>query len=126
MTNLRTMEAVEVSWFKVPFLLDGAPSGFLLSQAPRVCACSVALALVLSDCLRPPGQLSPMSLSPGDSPGKNTGVGCRFLLHKSQVGELDQTTDLVGVPLPIPLHIRQGPLPVSSKSPLPKCVGPGS
>ena len=40
------------------------------------CACSV-----VSDSLRPPGLCSSRLLCPWDSPGKNTGVGCHFLLQ---------------------------------------------
>ena len=40
------------------------------------CACSV-----VSDSLRPHGLCSSRLLCPWDSPGKNTGVGCHFLLQ---------------------------------------------
>ena len=36
---------------------------------------------VLSDCLRPHGLYPARLLCPWDSPGKNTGVGCHFLLQ---------------------------------------------
>ena len=35
----------------------------------------------MSDTLRPHGLYSTRLLCPGDSPGKNTGVGCHALLH---------------------------------------------
>ena len=41
-----------------------------------VCTCSV-----LSDSLQPHGPQSTRFLCPWDAPGKNTGVGCHFLLQ---------------------------------------------
>ena len=46
---------------------------------PRMCACLVAS--VVSDSLQPYGPRPARLLCPWDSPGKNTGVGCHFLLH---------------------------------------------
>ena len=43
-------------------------------------ACSVAS--VVSDTLRPHGLYTTRLLCPWDSPGKNTGVGCHFLLQE--------------------------------------------
>ena len=48
-----------------------------LCQAPANC-CQVAS--VVSDSVPPYGQ-QPSGLWPRDSPGRNTGVGCHFLLH---------------------------------------------
>ena len=46
----------------------------------RVCVC-VLVGLVVSDSLRP-CRLQPARLfCPWNSPGKNAGVGCHFLLH---------------------------------------------
>ena len=41
--------------------------------------CQVASAV--SDSVRPHRRQPTRLLCPGDSPGKNTGVGCHFLLH---------------------------------------------
>ena len=41
------------------------------------CVCSV-----VSDFLQPPGLQSTRLLCPWDYPGKNTGVGCHFLLQE--------------------------------------------
>ena len=40
---------------------------------------------VMSDCLRPRGLQPTRLLCPWDSPGKNTGVGCHFLLQCMKV-----------------------------------------
>ena len=47
-----------------------------LSLALSCCCCSV-----VSDSFRPQGLQPARLLCPWDSPGKNTGVGCHFLLH---------------------------------------------
>ena len=39
------------------------------------------VASVMSDSVQPHGQQSTRLLHPQDSPGRNTGVGCHFLLH---------------------------------------------
>ena len=44
------------------------------------CCCQVAS--VMSDSVRPHGLQPTRLLCPWDSPGKNTGVGCHFLLHE--------------------------------------------
>ena len=46
---------------------------------PIMCACLVAS--VVSDSLQPYGPWPARLLCPWNSPGKNTGVGCHFLLH---------------------------------------------
>ena len=46
-----------------------------------IITCSVTS--VLSDSLRPHGLWFPRLLSPWDSPGKNTGMGCHFLLQNT-------------------------------------------
>ena len=56
----------------------------------RCCCCLVAS--VVSDPVQPHRQQPTMLLCPWDSPGKNTGVGCHFLLQcmrvKSEVTQL--------------------------------------
>ena len=47
-------------------------------------ACMHAKSLQPCPTLRPHGQQPTRLLCPWDSPGKNTGVGCRLLLHKLQ------------------------------------------
>ena len=47
---------------------------------PLICCCCQA-ASVVSDSVRPHGLQPTRLLCPWDSPGKNTGVGCHFLLH---------------------------------------------
>ena len=47
------------------------------------CCCCVAS--VMSDSVRPHKQQPTRLCRPWDSPGKNTGVGCHFLLHCMKV-----------------------------------------
>ena len=49
---------------------------------------------VVSDSLRPHGLQPARLLCPSDSPGKNTGVGCHFLLHQARVSH---NRDLSGI-----------------------------
>ena len=46
------------------------------------CVCMLAKSLVVSDCLQPMHCDPPGSSIHGDSPGKNTGVGCHALLQR--------------------------------------------
>ena len=46
------------------------------------CCCCCQVASVVSDSVRPHGLQPTRLLRPWDSPGKNTGVGCHFLLQK--------------------------------------------
>ena len=55
----------------------------VLSVCVCVCVCVCARAhLVVSDSVRPHRPQPTRPLHPWDSPGKNTGVGCHFLLQK--------------------------------------------
>ena len=46
------------------------------------CCCCCQVTSVVSDSVQPHGLQPTRLLHPWDSPGKNTGVGCHFLLHK--------------------------------------------
>ena len=46
----------------------------------NICVCVCVSCLVMSNSLQPHSLQATRSLSPRDSPGKNTGVGCHFLL----------------------------------------------
>ena len=46
-----------------------------------ICCCCCKVASVVSDSVRPHGLQPTRLLRPWDSPGKNTGVGCHFLLQ---------------------------------------------
>ena len=50
------------------------------------CACVCVSSLVVSDSLQPHRLQPTRPLHPWDSPGKNTGVGCHFLLCPRSVG----------------------------------------
>ena len=51
-------------------------------------AAAAAESLLVSDCVRPHRQQPTRLLCPWDSPGKNTGVGCHFLLQCVKVKSL--------------------------------------
>ena len=56
-----------------------------------VCMCVYAccqVASVVSDSVRPHGLQPTRLLRPWDSPGKNTGVGCHFLLHRLRLNKI--------------------------------------
>ena len=57
--------------------------GFLFAHLHfRIFYCTACqVASVVSDSVRPHGLQPTRLLCPWDSPGKNTGVGCHFLLH---------------------------------------------
>ena len=79
---------------KIPLKILGAPKSLQMVTAamkfkdshsleeklwPTCCCCWVAS--VVSDSVRPHRQQPTRLLRPRDSPGKNTGVGCHFLLQ---------------------------------------------
>ena len=49
------------------------------------CCCCCKVASVVSDSVRPHRRQPPRLPRPWDSPGKNTGVGCHFLLQCMKV-----------------------------------------
>ena len=59
---------------------QGAQQDLFSNRLSKVYAC-VLSSSVLSDSLRPHGLQPTRLLCPWDSPGKNTGLGCRFLLQ---------------------------------------------
>ena len=64
---------------------------FSICQALTIlAACQVAS--VVSDSLRPHGLQPTRLLCPWDSPGKNTGVGCHFLLQCMKVESESEVT----------------------------------
>ena len=63
------------------------------------CCCQVAS--VVSDSVRPYGLQPTRLLRPWDSPGKNTGVGCHFLLQCTKMkteGEVAQSCPTLSAP----------------------------
>ena len=51
----------------------------------------------MSDSVRPHRRQPTRLLSPGDSPGKNTGVGCHFLLQCMKVKSESEVAQCVSV-----------------------------
>ena len=60
------------------------------------CCCSVAS--VVSDSVRPQGRQPTRLSRPWDSPGKNTGVGCHFLLQCMKVKSESEVAQLCPTP----------------------------
>ena len=57
-------------------------------------AAAAAVASVVSDSVRPHRQQPTRLLCPWDSPGKNTGMGCHFLLQCMKVKSESEITQL--------------------------------
>ena len=55
------------------------------AQRRACCCCCCSVASVVSDCVRPHRRQPTRLPCPRDSPGKNTGVGCHFLLQCMKV-----------------------------------------
>ena len=53
----------------------------LIYICPCCCCCCCSVASVMSDSVRPHRRQLSRLLRPWDSPGRNTGVGCHFLLQ---------------------------------------------
>ena len=58
---------------------------FFLSESSSCCCCCCYVASVVSNSVRPHRRLPTRLPCPWDSPGKNTGVGCHFLLQCMKV-----------------------------------------
>ena len=56
-----------------------------LSVGPSCCCCCYCVASVVSDSVQPHRRQPNRLPRPWDSPGKNTGVGCHFLLQLMKV-----------------------------------------
>ena len=61
------------------------------------CCCCCYVASVMSDSMRPRRRQPTRLLCPWDSPGKNTGVGCHFLLQSGKMKSLSHV-QLLGTP----------------------------
>ena len=71
-------------------------------RTPCCCCCSCEVASVMSDSVRPQRRQPTRLPRPWDSPGKNTGVGCHFLLQCMQVqsqSEVAQTCPTLSNPM---------------------------
>ena len=68
-----------------------APSGKSFSHC---CCCCCSVASVVSDSVRPYRRQPTRLPHPWDSPGKNTGVGCHFLLQCMKVQSESEVTQL--------------------------------
>ena len=67
-------------------LREAALVAFSSWICPGTCACEVIRSLLVTlIALRPHGPQPIRLFCPGDSPGKNPGVGCHFLLQASNV-----------------------------------------
>ena len=68
---------------------DSYEKSFLFKNGPKTltdtCCCCCQVASVVSDSVRPHRQQPTRLRCPWDSPGKNPGVGCHFLLQCTKV-----------------------------------------
>ena len=67
------------------FLFSAVRLGWILFLCQDPCCCCCCVASVVSDSVRPQRRQPTRLPHPWDSPGKNTGVGCRFLLQCMKV-----------------------------------------
>ena len=75
-----------LSWRRQRGLLAQSPKGKQPVLRTSYCCCEVTS--VVSDSVRPQRRQPTRLPRPWDSPGKNTGVGCHFLLHMLQLCNL--------------------------------------
>ena len=66
-------------------LIPFPPFQLQQEKVPRKGLCCCCVALVMSDSVQPHRQQPTRLPHPWDSPGKNTGVGCHFLLQYMKV-----------------------------------------
>ena len=78
-----------VSWTdRVPALMELLITREALTEQTEAgtgCCCCCSVAAVMSDSVRPHRRQPTRLPRPWDSPGKNTGVGCHFLLQCMKV-----------------------------------------
>ena len=77
---------------------------------PKYLCCCCYVASVVSDSVQPHRQQPTRLLRPWDSPGKNTGVGCHFLLQCMKVKNESEVTQSC----PTLRHLMDCSLPGSS------------
>ena len=70
---------------------------FVKMIKPCLCCCCCEVASVMSDYVRPHRRQPTRLRRPWDSPGKNTGVGCHFLLQCMKVKPISRVR-LLGTP----------------------------
>ena len=78
-------------------MIDSQISNFLFLLI-KVCCCCCSVASVMSDSVRPHGRQPTRLPRPWDSPGKNTGVGCHFLLQCMKVKSESEITQSCPTP----------------------------
>ena len=98
-----------LKWVALSFLTQGLNAPFLhcpVGSLPLshqgsltpVCCCHCQVASVVSDSARPRRQQPTRLPYPWDSPGKNTGVGCHFLLQCMKVKSESEVTQSCPTP----------------------------
>ena len=101
--HARTLSSEPAYGFQLPSyrvtLLHGRRELYILRMHrlnPCCCCCSVAS--VVSDSVRPHRRQPTRLPHPWDSPGKNTGVGCHFLLQCMKVKSQSEVAQLCPTP----------------------------
>ena len=80
----------------------GSPKIMVQFLHLRTCCCCRYVASIMSDSVRPHRQQPTRLLCPWDSPGKNTRVGCHFLLQRMKVkseSEVSQSCPTLSNPM---------------------------
>ena len=88
----------EIPWTEKPGRLH-SPWGLKrirhsLATKQQICCCCCQIASVVSDSVRPHRRQPTRPRRPWDSPGKNTGVGCHFLLQRMKVKSESEVSQL--------------------------------
>ena len=88
----------EIPWTEKPGRLH-SPWGLKrirhsLATKQQICCCCCQIASVVSDSVRPHRRQPTRPRRPWDSPGKNTGVGCHFLLQRMKVKSESEVAQL--------------------------------
>ena len=87
-------------WHLVSHLIDVYSQRKALNNC---CCCCCCIASVVSDSARPQRRQPTRLPCPWDSPGKNTGVGCHFLLQSMKVKSESEVAQSC-LPLSDPMH----------------------
>ena len=78
-------DSMDMSWSKFQEIVKDR-------EACCCCCCCCCVASVMSDSVRPQRRQTTRLLCPWDSPGKNTGMGCHFLLQCMKVKSENEVT----------------------------------
>ena len=84
-TFLPRSKCLLISWLHLPCAVILEPKKIACHCFHCCCCCCCSVTSVVSESVRPHRRKPARLLRPWDSPGKNTGVGCHFLLQCMKV-----------------------------------------